>query len=134
MSTAPFHQIVWIDHAVSYVYAFTRGGVTLLASIPAPDAGTGHVHHKAGTPGSGHNAVEPALLAQTAEALRGAREILITGPGQTRHALSTHLEDHVPALSKCVIAVEALDRCNDSELHAFARPLFLRTDRMGHSP
>lgn len=125
-----FHKLVWIDHADSHVYAFTREGITRLAGIHARDTGSGHLHHKAGTPGPGHDEMDRALLGLTADALQGASEILIVGPGQARHALSIYLEEHAPNLALRVIGVEAMDRGSDTNLHAFARHFFVRADRM----
>jgi stalled ribosome rescue protein Dom34 len=134
MSAAAFHKLVWIDHATAHVYAFARESLTELACIRARDTGMGHLHHKAGTPGPGHNEIDRLLLEQTADALEGASEILIVGPGQARHALSNFLDAHRPATAQRVVGVEAADRCSDSDLHAVAQELFLRTDRMQHQP
>jgi stalled ribosome rescue protein Dom34 len=134
MSAAAFHKLVWIDHTAAHVYAFARESMTELASIRARDTGKGHLHHKAGTPGPGHNEIDRPLLEQTADALGGASEILIVGPGQARHALSNFLDTHRPATAQRVVGVEAADRCSDSDLHTLARGFFLRTDRMQRRP
>lgn len=125
-----FHQVAWIDHAVAHVYDVTREDAMERAVIHATDTGHGHVHHKAGIPGSGHDAVDHALLAQTAAALQDAHAILIVGPNEARHALKTYLDDHQPALAKHVIGVEPMEPSGSGEIHAFAHPIFLRADRM----
>jgi len=73
MIAAPYHLIAWIDHRVAHLYGVTRDGISDPFTVHAADQGGGHIHHKAGTPGSGHVAVAPAFLKEVAEALGKAR-------------------------------------------------------------
>lgn len=131
----PFHCLVWIDHCVARIFAVTQQEMTELATLRAPDDGRGHVHHHAGTPGSGHVPMSAEFLEKVAEALRDPAEILIAGPAQAKHLLKAYLEKKAPALSQRILAVAALNESGDDELHEFARLFFHRADRMrGSSP
>ena len=51
--THHFHAVVWIDHREAYIYEIGTEGVNEL-HIKSPDH-EGHIHHKAGSVGSGHS-------------------------------------------------------------------------------
>lgn len=123
----PFHCLVWIDHCVARIFAVTRQDVTELATLHAPDDGRGHIHHHAGTPGSGHVPMSEEFLEKVAEALRDPAEILIAGPAQAKHILKAYLAKKVPALSQRIVAIAALNESGDDELHELARLFFHHT-------
>lgn len=126
----PFHCLVWIDHGLARIFAVTQREMTELATLHAPDDGRGHVHHRAGTPGPGHEPVSEKFLEEVVEALHDPAEILIAGPAQAKHVLKAYLAKKAPALSRRLVAVAALGECGDDELHDFARLFFHRIDRM----
>ena len=126
----PFHLIVWIDHTIARLYAVKHDRVEEIAAVHAPDSGLGHVHHKAGTPGSGHNHPSLAFLQQVTTALGQAREILIVGPSDAKSALDKHLKTHAPPLGARIIGVEPMGQAKQAELHAFASLFFRQADRM----
>lgn len=126
----PFHQMVWIDHQSATIYGATRHGINELAVIHAHDQGRGHVHHKAGTPGSGHEPLSQAFLLRVTVALADAREILIVGPGQAKLALKSYIALYAPLLNKRILGVEPMGKCDQGELQAFATLFFKQTDRM----
>ena len=130
----PFHCLVWIDHCVARIFAVTRHEVTELATLHAPDEGRGHIHHHAGTPGSGHEPLSEKFLEKVTEALHDPAEILIAGPAQAKHVLKAYLAKKAPALSQRIVAVAALNESGDDELHEFARLFFHHVDRMHGSP
>ena len=131
----PFHCLVWVDHRVARIFAVTQREMTEVATLHAPDEGRGHIHHHAGTPGSGHEPMPEAFLGKVAEALHDPAEILIAGPAQAKHILKAYLAKKAPALSQRIVAVATLDESGDEELHEFARLFFQRADRMrGSSP
>ena len=134
-TNTPFHCLVWIDHSLARIFAVTQGEMTELATLHAPDDGHGHIHHHAGTPGSGHEPMSEKFLEKVTEALHDSAEILIAGPAQAKHILKAYLAKKAPALSRHIVAVAALNDSGDDELHEFARLFFHRVDRMrGSSP
>ena len=127
---APFHQMVWIDHRSAALYEVTHHDLKELAVIHAPDQGTGHIHHKAGTMGPGHTNVPTEFLQKVVAALAGARRILIVGPADAKFALKHHIALNAPSLDDHIIGVESMDKCGNGELQAFATPFFRQADRM----
>jgi len=134
MTPVPFHQIVWIDHREAKVFGVTHHDLTELALIHAPDEGRGHVHHKAGTRGSGHVTPSQSFLGKVAAIVADAQEILIVGPSDTRHALKKYIALNLPVLDRRIIGVEPMDKCGRGELQAFASLFFRQTDRMRPTP
>jgi len=129
MST--YHMIVWLDHQTASIYDVTREGIHEVAQVRAHDSGRGHVHHHAGTPGAGHNAVSPAFLRETALLLKDAKRILIVGPGETKKALQRFIETEMPLLANCIAGVEPMGRAGENALRDFARLFVFRDDAMG---
>ena len=127
---APFHCLVWIDHRQAGIYGVSEQGLSELVRIHAPDTGHGHVHHRAGTMGSGHEPVNPEFLKAVAAALPASEELLIAGPADAKHALKQYLAAKYPALDRRIMGVETLPKTNDHEMHVFAHRFFHRTDRM----
>lgn len=117
-----FHAIVWIDHAQAKVFHLGLGGsdeVTLHPHLP-----TRHLHHKAGSIGSGHAGVNKTFYAEVAKAVEDAGEILIMGPASAKTEFANHLRDHAPKLAERVVAVEAADHPSDGEIVAHAKRHF----------
>jgi stalled ribosome rescue protein Dom34 len=129
MST--YHMIVWLDHQSANVYGVTHNDVQEIAQVRARDSGHGHVHHHAGTPGAGHNAVSPAFLRETALLLKDAKRILIVGPGDAKQAMRKFIETEMPLLAACIAGVEPMGRPGHGELRDFARLFFHQDDLMG---
>ncbi len=125
--THHFHAVVWIDHREAYVYEFGTEGVNE-QHIKSPDH-EGHIHHKAGTVGSGHAHDAKAYLTAIANALRNSQEILIVGDGGARTELAHFIRDHVAALAPRIMGVEAMDKSSKGQIVAFARKFFEQRDR-----
>ena len=123
-----YHVAVWIDHREARVYAFGKDAGQEL-SVRPHDRHV-HLHHKAGLGDSGRTPQDKHYFHSVAEALKGAEEILIVGPGTARNELRRHLETHDPEVARKVVAVEPLDHPTDGELLNFARKAFKRIDRM----
>jgi hypothetical protein len=117
-----FHAVVFIDHAEARIFSFGTGGVETKRIRPADHEG--HLHHKAGSVGSGHAHEDKHYLTAVADALQPAHEILIVGHGDEKTALAHFIRDHVPALAPRIMGVEALDHPTDPEIVAFARKFF----------
>jgi stalled ribosome rescue protein Dom34 len=129
-SGTPFHQMVWIDNETARLFGVTRQNLAELAVIRAPNQGRGNVHHKAGTPGPGHVEPSPTFLALVTTALKDAREVLIVGPANTKHALKNYIAQNAPLLDRRVIGVEPMDKCSQGDLQAFASLFFHHADQM----
>jgi stalled ribosome rescue protein Dom34 len=124
--THHFHAVVWIDHRQAYVYEFGTEGVNE-QHIKSPDH-EGHIHHKAGTVGSGHSHDAKAYLTAIANAVRDNQEILIVGDGGAKTELAHFIRDHVPVLAPRIMGVEAMDQCSKGQIVAFARKFFEQKD------
>jgi stalled ribosome rescue protein Dom34 len=67
---------------------------------------------------------------EVVEAMSGAAEILIVGPGQAKLELIKHIHSHDHTVSNKVIGVETVDHPSDAQVVAFARKYFVAKDRM----
>lgn len=117
-----FHAVVWIDHSQAKVFHVGLSGAdeaTLHPHLP-----TRHIHHKAGSMGSGHAAPEKAFYAEVTRALADAGEILIMGPAGAKSELANHIRAHAPDVAKRIVAVEPADHPSDSEIVAYAKRHF----------
>ena len=122
-----FHAVVWVDHRNAHVLGFGGGEPSrkLIKSQAAE-----HIHHKAGSIGSGHVHDDAAYFAAIAEAMTGFHEILLVGPAQTRTEFHVWLGKHRNELGKKILGVEPMDHASEGEIIARARHFFERADRM----
>ena len=125
-----YHMIVWLDHHDANIYGVTRDDIREIAHVRARDSGHGHVHHHAGSPDAGHNAVSPSFMRETALLLKDAQRILIVGPGEARKALHKFIEAELPLIAACIAGVEPMGRVGKGELRDFARLFFHQDDAM----
>jgi hypothetical protein len=88
------------------------------------------VHHKAGAIGAGKAVADVAFFDHIADALRGAREWLLVGPGQSKMDFLGHVEKHIPHLKEVLAAVLPMDHPTDGELLEHARCFFKAFDKM----
>jgi len=123
-----FHAVVWIDHEEARIFEFGTGGVA--KHRVKAESKTGHVHHKAGTMGSGHVHADKHYLAAIAAALKPYHEVLIVGHGETKTELSHYIRDHEAALAPKIMGVEAIGNLTEGEVVAHARKFFEARDRM----
>jgi len=123
-----FHAVVWIDHREAKVFHFSPTEIDKL--VIHPENPTKHIHHKAGTVGSGHAEGDHDFLHAVAQAVADAGAVLITGPGNAKAELVRHIESHDPALKKLIAGVETVDHPSDGQLVAHARKYFKAEDRM----
>lgn len=117
------HAVVWIDHNQARVFHFNAEEAEHVTLHPQGHR-KGHLHHKAGSLGSGHAKEDHAFLQSAAEAVTDATAVLIVGPGSEKTALVKHIEGHVPALKSKIKGVESMDHPTDGELLAHARKFF----------
>jgi hypothetical protein len=128
MSMHHHHAVVWIDHHEARVFHVTSNDVERL--VLYPDHPTRHLHHKAGSIGSGHAAEDHAFLQAVAESIADAGAVLITGPAGEKTELARHIREHSPKLASAIVGVETVDHPSDGQLVAFARKHFRAMDRM----
>ena len=126
-----YHCVVWIDHAEARVFSFNRDDVDQ-ARIQAPHQ-VGHLHHKAGSIGSGKAVAGDAYLTAVETELRNCGEFLVVGPGTAKLELVRHIHKHAPDLDPRLVAVETVDHPTDREIVAYARKYFAGADQMRHS-
>lgn len=121
-----YHAVVWLDHSEAHVIHFTPEEVekkAIHSKTPNKHLRAKHTTHEK------HHA-ESGFHHEIAEALKGAKEILITGPGSAKLELVKHIHAHDQALVPCVIGVETVDHPSDGQLLAYARKYFDVADRM----
>jgi len=123
-----FHAVVWIDHAEARIFAFGTGGIEKHRVVAENQPG--HIHHKAGSVGSGHAHEDKKYFDAVAAAVKPNHEILVVGHGPARTAFAHYARDHAPDLAKRILGVEAMDQPTEPEVIAFARKFFESKDRM----
>ena len=121
------HVVVWIDHREARVIFFNAEEAETHV-VHAHDRHA-HLHHKANSLGSGHAAEDHNFLEAVSQAMAGAREALIAGPGSAKTELMKHIQNHTPDLARAILGVETLDHPTDGELVGHARKFFHAADR-----
>ena len=120
-----YHAVAWIDHREAKVFHITETEAEKHI-VHAPS----HLQHHAGLRTGKHAAPDEGYLRAVADALKGAHEWLILGPGTAKDEFIHHLDKHEPALRGRVIGVENADHPTDGEIAAHARRFFIARDRM----
>ena len=123
-----FHAVVWLDHREAKVYEFNPDDVQKFV-IHAQGEPARHIHHKAGSIGSGHTTEDSHYYHEIAEAMAPLGEVLVVGPGQAKTALLKHLEAHDPKVASKIVGVENANHPSDGEVVAHARKYFKSKDR-----
>ena len=122
-----FHAVVWIDHREAHVLGFGTGEPSRkMIRSEGPE----HIHHKAGTMGSGHVHGDLAYFAAVADAMNGFEEILIVGPAETRTEFRSYLNRNRLELAIRVIGVEPMSHASEGAIIDFAHRFFAHADRM----
>jgi len=141
MST--FHAIVWLDRKEAHVVMFDKEHIEAekIKSRSKHKPTGGHIGSHQGSsrgpgtsghhsPGGGHGTSDENYYHTVAEALKGAHEILITGPAQAKNELKAHCERHDKDIAKAIVGVIPSDHPSDGQLVAMAKQYFLKYDRM----
>jgi len=122
------HAVVWIDHQEAHVIQFnaeaSEGEIIKTKSKHAK------LHQKAGVLGSGHKTSDQNYLHQVIEAVSGADEILIVGPGSAKLELFKHANHHDKKISDKIVGIETVDHPSDAQLLAHAKKHFAKIDNM----
>jgi hypothetical protein len=122
------HAVVWMDTKEARVFRFNAEDVErqrIKAHSPFRK-----VHHKAGVIGAGHQQLDRDYFDHIVDALRGADEWLLVGPGGAKDQLVHHVEAHIGWLKEKLFAVEAMDHPTDGELLDHARRFFKAADKL----
>lgn len=123
-----FHAVVWLDHREARVFFFDRNSfdeVEFAARAPNQQ-----MHHKSGSIAGKRTPDDQHFFHEIVNALRPAKEWLITGPGNAKLELVKHVHKHDHALSDHIVGVETSDHPSDKQLVAHARSYFKAADRM----
>ena len=122
-----YHAVVWLDHHEAKVFHITETEADrITVRGREPDR---HVNTRGGKSREHAHAGE-AFLHEVVEALSGAQEWLITGPGEAKNELMRHIERHDPQFRDRVVGVESADHPSDGQVCAHARRVFAKTDRL----
>jgi stalled ribosome rescue protein Dom34 len=123
-----YHAIVWLDHNEAHIMHISPDDVE--KSVVSPAAPHRNLRRKRGSVSGSRQPEDQQYYHEVVEALGGASEVLIVGPGQAKLELIKHIRDHDHEVSRKVIGVETVDHPSDAQLVAFARKYFVAKDRM----
>ena len=121
-----YHAVLWMDHAEARVFHVTKDASERIVLHP-------HAHHHAhqhGMRNKAHTECPQDFLHTVVEAMQGAQEWLVTGPGDAKHEFVRHVESHDPQFRGRIVGVEGADHPTDGQIIAHARKAFERIDRM----
>jgi len=122
-----YHAVVWLDSREARIFHITE---TEAEKITVRDRKPDKHLHAGGSKGREHAHADQDYLHRVVEALSGAQEWLIVGPGEAKHELVRHIERHDPGLRSRIKGVETADHPSDGQVCALARKYFARIDRM----
>src|SRR5690242_2936123 len=126
-----YHAIVWLDHLEARIFHFTTTDAERTAiNSHSPDR---HLHHRAGTRTGNRAPDDHDFFDEILDALAGAHEWLVVGPGLAKTAFVGYVRDRRPADIGRIVLVETLDHPTDGELVRLARKRSKMVDRMLHS-
>jgi stalled ribosome rescue protein Dom34 len=123
-----YHAVVWLDHNEARVMHISPDDVE--KSVVNPAAPHRNLHRKRGSVSGSRQPEDQHFYHEVAEALAGATEILIVGPGHAKLELIKHIHSHDHELVDKVVGVESVDHPSDAQLVSFARKYFVAKDRM----
>jgi stalled ribosome rescue protein Dom34 len=121
-----YHAVLWMDHAEARVFHVTKDASERIVLHPRAH----HHAHQHGTRNKAHTECPQDFLHTVVEAMQGAQEWLVTGPGDAKHQFVRHVESHDPQLRARIVAVENADHPTDGQIIAHARKAFEKIDRM----
>ena len=122
------HAVIWVDHQEAHIIHFNaeeKMNILIKSNSEHP-----HLHHKAGSSGSGHTGAEASYLHKIISAVSDAQEILIVGPGSAKLELVRHASKHDHKVADKIVAVETVDHPTDAQLLAYAKKYFVPVDIM----
>lgn len=123
-----YHAVVWLDHNEARVMHISPDDVE--KSVVHPTSPARHLQRKRGSVSGSRQPEDQNYYHEIVDALAGAAEILIVGPGHAKLELIKHIHAHDPAVVGKVVGVETVDHPGDGKLVAYARTYFVAKDRM----
>ena len=129
----PKYVAVWLDHREARIFhidPYTIDEKTVLAPLH-------NIHHKHPVGPEGvHEHPEDAkrFFHEVAQALDGAGEVLVLGPGSAKTELLKHAHKHEPKLAERIVGVESADHPTPGQIVGHARAYFHAKDRMLGNP
>jgi len=123
-----YHAVVWLDHNEARVMHVSPDDVE--KSVIPPANPPRHLQRKRGSVSGSRQPEDQQYYHDVVEALSGATEILIVGPGHAKLELIKHIHAHDHDVVQKVVGVETVDHPGDGQLVAFARKYFVAKDRM----
>lgn len=121
-----YHAVVWLDHAEARIFQFNQDSAERILVHGHKH----HLHHKAGSIGSGRETADAEFFDDIMPILADCGEILLVGPGAAKLEFLRHLQRKRPALESKVVGIETVDHPSDGQLVAYARKYFHARDRM----
>lgn len=118
-----FHAVVWLDHNEARVMHVSPDDVE--KSVIHPAIPPRHLQRKRGSVSGSRQPEDQAYYHEVVEALSGAAEVLIVGPGHAKLELIKHIHAHDHEVVNRVVGVETVDHPGDGQLVAFARKYFV---------
>ena len=122
------HAVVWLDHNEAHVMHISPDDVE--KSVVQPVNPPRHLQRKRGSVSGSRQPEDQHYYHEIVQAIKGAAEILIVGPGHAKLELIKHIHAHDPERVKQIVGVETVDHPSDAQLVAHARKYFVAKDRM----
>ena len=123
-----YHAVVWLDHNEAHIMHVSPNDIE--SSVVKPAEPHRNLQRKRGSVSGSRQPEDQHFYHEVVEAMSGAAEILVVGPGQAKLELIKHIHAHDPNVAKKVIGVETVDHPSDAQVVAFARKYFVAKDRM----
>ena len=122
------HAVVWLDHNEAHVMHISPDDVE--KSLVQPVNPPRHLQRKRGSVSGSRQPEDQRYYHEVVDAVKGAAEILIVGPGHAKLELIKHIHAHDRGVVKQIVGVETVDHPSDAQLVAHARKYFVAKDRM----
>jgi stalled ribosome rescue protein Dom34 len=123
-----YHAVVWLDHNEAHVMHISADDVE--KSVVTPATPHRNLHRKRGSVSGSRQPEDQHFYHEVVEALSGASEILVVGPGHAKLELIKHIHSHDHGVVDKVVGVESVDHPSDAQLVAYARKYFVAKDRL----
>ncbi|WP_310446769.1 translational machinery protein [Thiobacillus sp.] len=123
-----YHAVVWLDHNEAHIMHISPDDVE--TSVVKPVTPHRNLQRKRGSVSGSRQPEDQHFYHEVVEAMSGAKEVLIVGPGQAKLELIKHIHAHDPRVADQVVGVETVDHPSDAQVVAFARKYFVAKDRM----
>ncbi|MBT9539687.1 translational machinery protein [Thiobacillus sp.] len=123
-----YHAVVWLDHNEAHIMHISPEDVE--TSVVKPATPHRNLQRKRGSVSGSRQPEDQHFYHEVVEAMSGAKEVLIVGPGQAKLELIKHIHAHDPKVADQVVGVETVDHPSDAQVVAFARKYFAAKDRM----